>query len=534
MRDYLGKLKPTGLTDLVAMNALYRPGPLDSGMIDIYINRKHGKEKVEYDHPILEKILNDTYGVIVFQEQVLKIANLLAGYSLGQADLLRKAMGKKDPEIMQSQKKRFMEGALENKVDRKTSEKIFDLIETFARYGFNRAHSTCYALLAYQTAWLKVHYPHEFMAAALTSEMGDSDRVVVLMEECRRMGIEVLPPDVNESEGTFTVVGDKIRFGLMAIKNVGGGPVEQILKAREKEGRFSSLADFVSHVDLHALNKRALESMISAGAFDSVHSNRAAMSKILEQMINFGQTIQERSHTVDMFGGGTEDTTRKAPELPALEDWPVSTRLNKEKEMLGFYVSGHPLSRFRRELSYFASLTSAEIGSADDGREVRIGGIVQTVKVMLDKRGNQMAFVTIEDFAGSVELIVFSDCYEKSKEFIAVDGIVLASGRVSTREGQAAKLIATNLLPLNRLGDFFDCRLVLSIDKRDYNRITELWPLLEANRGDKEVIILTHKNGEELQIRPKGMKVKLGNEIVDNLKELLGETRAYLAPAGAA
>jgi DNA polymerase-3 subunit alpha len=532
MRDYLCKLKPSCLTDLIAMNALYRPGPLDSGMIDIYINRKQGKEAVAFDHPILEKILNDTYGVIVFQEQVLKIANLMAGYTLGQADLLRKAMGKKDPEIMHAQKKRFVEGAVKNKVDKKIAEKIFDLIETFARYGFNRAHSTCYALLAYRTAWLKVHYPHEFMAALLTSEMGDSDRVVVLMEECRSMGIEVMPPDVIESQGNFTVVDDKIRFGLLAIKNVGSGPVEQIIKAREESGKFESLADFVSRVDLHALNKRALESMIAAGAFDSVHANRNAMNQVLESMIAYGHTIQETSHTVDMFGGGTEDATRRAPELPEIEDWPVSAKLNSEKEILGFYVSGHPLARFRRELGHFTSVSTRKIESIDDGREVRVGGIVQTVKTMLDKRGNQMAFVTIEDFSGSVELIVFSDCYEKAKSFLKVDGIILASGRISTREGQAAKLIASNLLPLDHLSEYVNCRLVLDIDRKDYSRITEWWSLLQANQGDREVIVLARNNGEEVQIRPKNLRVRLDTKMVDTLKEMLGESRAYLAPAG--
>ncbi|MCP4568154.1 MAG: DNA polymerase III subunit alpha [FCB group bacterium] len=532
MRDYLSKLKPTVLTDLVAMNALYRPGPLDSGMIDIYINRKHGREKVEYDHPMLEKILDDTYGVIVFQEQVLKIANSLAGYSLGRADILRKAMGKKDAAIMAEQKKGFVDGAVANKVDKKSAERISDLIETFARYGFNRAHSTCYALLAYQTAWLKIYYPHEFMAASMTSEMGDSDRVVVLMEECRRMGVEVLPPDVNESLGSFTVVGDKIRFGLLAIKNVGTGPVEKIIEAREKGEKFETLADFVARVDLHALNKRALESMITAGAFDLLHANRKGMTEVLEAMVTYGQTVQQDSHTVDMFGGGTEDETRKAPVIPNTDDWPVSQRLNGEKEMLGFYVSGHPLAQYRRELGHFASMTSEKVSSADDNKEVRIGGIVQTIKTLQDKRGNTMAFVTIEDFGGSLELIVFSDCYEQSKDFVVVDGIILASGRISTREGQASKMVVSNLLPLNRLNDFYDCRLILDLERQDYDRIDRLMPVLESNRGDKELIILLHNNGEELQIKPRNLRLNLSGDVVDNLKELIGVNKAYLAPAG--
>ena len=532
MRDYLRKLKPTCLTDLIAMNALYRPGPLDSGMIDIYINRKHGKEKVAFDHPTLETILKDTYGVIVFQEQVLQIANQMAGYSLGQADLLRKAMGKKEPEIMHAQKTRFLEGAIKNKVDQKIAEKIFDLIETFARYGFNKAHSTCYALLAYQTAWLKVHYPQEFMAALLTSEMSDSDRVVVLMEECRRMGIEVLPPDVNESLGDFTVVDNRIRFGLQAIKNVGAGPVEYIIKARDEGGRFQSLADFVARVDMHALNKRALESMIAAGAFDSVHPNRNAMTLVLEPMIAYGHTVQEGSHTVDMFGGGTSDATRRPPDIPLVDDWPVSAKLSGEKDMLGFYVSGHPLARFRRELSLFSNISASAIASADDGREVRIGAIIQSVKVMLDKRGNRMAFVTVEDFAGSLELIVFSDCYEKTKTFLVVDGIILASGRISTREGQAAKLIAYDVFPLERLSEHFNCRLVLAIERADYDRLNEWWNFLEANRGDKEIVVMARNNGEELHIRPRSLRIRLDQELIGTLKEMLGDAKVYLAPAG--
>ncbi len=530
MRDYLCKLKPTVLNDLIAMNALYRPGPLDSGMIDIYINRKHGREKVEFEHPLLEDILKDTYGVIVFQEQVLKIANLLAGYSLGQADILRKAMGKKDADAMAEQKKKFIAGAVEKKIEEKTAAHIFELIETFARYGFNKAHSTCYALLAYQTAWLKVHYPQEFMAAALTSEMGDSDRVVVLMEECRRMNTQVLPPDVNESAGNFTVVDGKIRFGLLAIKNVGNGPVEKIMQAREESGKFESLGDFVSRVDLHALNRRALESMISAGAFDSVHGNRKAMHTVLEPMISYGQMIQQASHTVDMFGDGAADETRRPPELPAIEDYTTTERLNAEKEMLGFYVSGHPLEQYRKELDLFATRSSQRITSEDDGKEVRIGGIIQAAKVMIDRRGNKMAFVTIEDFWGSLELIVFSDCYETAKDFLQPDSTILASGRISTREGQASKLVASSIWPLTKLSDYFNCRLILNLERGDYSRLQEFWPMLQNNQGEKEVIVIARHNGEELFIRPRRLRVTASTEMVAELKKVLGDAKAYLAP----
>ena len=450
---------------------------------------------------------------------------------VGRAGAIFLTDGKKDAKIMSEQNKLFIDGALKHKVEKKTAEHIFDLIETFARYGFNRAHSTCYAIVAYQTAWLKVHYPHEFMAALMTSEMGDSDRVVILMEECRRMGIEVLPPDVNESEGSFTVIGDKIRFGLLAIKNVGSGPVEQIIRARDKGGRFESLADFVSRVDLHAVNKRALESMIKSGAFDTIHDNRLAMHNTLEQMITFGQTIQQDSHTVDMFGSGEADQTRRPPEMPDIEDWPLAIRLSGEKEMLGFYVSGHPLAHYRGELKHFASISTNNIKAADDGREVHLGGIIQNVKVMLDKRGNQMAFVTIEDFAGSLELIVFSDCFERAKGYLEVDGIVLASGRVSTREGQAPKLIVSGIVPLSRLNEFYNCRLIIKLECKEYQRVQQLMPILESHRGEKELLILARVNGEELTIRPKSLRVDLDSGFIDDLKKMLGESGAYLVPA---
>jgi DNA polymerase-3 subunit alpha len=351
------------------------------------------------------------------------------------------------------------------------------------------------------------------------------------MEECRRMGLEVLPPDVNESDGTFTVVGGKIRFGLQAIKNVGVGPVEQILSARSEGGRFTSLADFVSRVDPRAVNKRALESMIAAGAFDSLHANRRAMNEVLEAMIAYGQMVQRDSHTVDMFGGGV-DQTRKAPDIPEVEDLPLAMRLNAEKEMLGFYVSGHPLTRYRRELARFASRTSQKITAADEGKEARVGGIIQAIKTIPDKRGNLMAFVTIEDFGGSLELILFSDSFEKAKEHIRVDGIILASGRISTREGQAPKLLTSNVVPLDRLTDFYDCRLVLQFDREDLPRIGEIRPILEAHPGEKDVIILTRKNGEELQIRPRNLRVSLQNDILEDLRRVLGESKVYLAPVG--
>ncbi|UCD93698.1 MAG: DNA polymerase III subunit alpha, partial [Candidatus Zixiibacteriota bacterium] len=398
MRDYLRKLKPENLTDLTVMNALYRPGPLDSGMIDTYIDRKNGRQVVSFEHPKLEKILKDTYGVIVFQEQVLQIANSLAGYTMGKADILRKAMGKKVAELMAEQKKEFLAGCARQKINDKIAQSVFEQIETFARYGFNKAHSTGYAFIAYQSAFLKTYYPLEFMAANMTSEMDSSDRIYVLMEECRKMNITVLPPDVNQSEKGFGVKDKKIRFGLLAVKNVGEGAVEGIVEAREEGGPFEDFADFVSRTNLKNLNRRSVESLIAAGALDSFPGNRAQKTAAVEQMLEFGQKVQAHAGSSDLFSSQGAEVKRKVPELSDEPDWSISKKLSNEKQMLGFYVSGHPLDRFRSELTAFGTADTQSLADVKDGREVRLGGIISVIKLMNDKRGNRMAFVTLEDF----------------------------------------------------------------------------------------------------------------------------------------
>ncbi len=531
MRDYLRKLKPETFSDLTVMNALYRPGPLDSGMIDIFIERKNGARNIKYLHPKLKEILGDTYGVIVFQEQVLKIANALAGYSIGKADLLRKAMGKKDAALMNAQKKEFIDGALKNKIDRKVAEEVFNQIETFARYGFNKAHSTSYAYLAYQTAWLKRYYPREFMAALMTSEINDTDRIYILLEEARRMGIEVLPPDVNESGIDFSVIEGKIRFGLQAIKNVGGGTAEAIVEEREKGGKYTSLADMVSRVPIRSLNRRTLESLIAAGACDSLPGNRAQKYAAVEAMLDFGHRVAEQAVTHDLFAGAGGEVKRIAPELPSLEEWSSSKKLAEEKAMLGFYISGHPLDKYRDDLKSFTTHTVGKLAEVPDGREVTIGGIITAVKEMIDKKGNMMAFVTIEDYSGSAELILFSDCYNKSREFVAVDRLVLITGRVSTREGEAPKVIGNELLPLEKLTERFNCQLVIKIDINSPDAVIErTLSSLEQYRGTTPVLLAARENGTEVYIRSKKYAVNLDSALLSQLKELLGESSAFIRP----
>jgi DNA polymerase-3 subunit alpha len=531
MRDYLRRLEPESFTDLTVMNALYRPGPLDSGMIDTYIVRKKGTEPVKFQHPTLEEILGKTFGVIVFQEQVLKIANRLAGYSLGRADLLRKAMGKKDASLMAAQKEEFLKGTDKNKIDRKISEDIFNQIETFARYGFNKAHSTCYALVAYQTAWLKRYYPEEFMAALMTSDINDSDRIHIFLEECRRMKIKVLPPDVNESQIDFTVVDGRIRFGLKAVKNVGEGPARAIVEARSKGEKFETLADLTGRIEPRTINRRTLESLIAAGACDSLEGNRAQKTSAVEAMLEFGRAIYQNSGLNDLFTGAGMKVERVPPKLPDITEWSSSEMLTQEKSILGFYISGHPLDKYRETLSSFSDCTAAGMSEVADGREVTLGGIIVAFKTMVDKKGNLMAFATMEDFSGTVELILFSDCYAKSSEVVKVDRMVLVTGRVSTREGEAAKLLGSELLALENLTERYKCQLVIKIDTDcSEKQIQNTLATLEDFRGNVPVLLAARENGSEIYIRSKKYAVNLDFDLLNRLKELLGDSGAYLRP----
>lgn len=530
MRDYLRQLGPEKFNDIIAMNALYRPGPLDSGMINTYVECKNGK-KIEYLHPKLKQILSDTYGVIVFQEQVLKIANELAGYSMGSADLLRKAMGKKDAALMAEQKKEFIKGCEERKTERKLAAQIFEQIETFARYGFNKAHSTCYALIAYQTAWLKTYYPQEFMAALMTSEINNTDRIYVLLEECRRMGINVLAPDVNESGIDFKVVDSQIRFGLQAVKNVGMGPAGAIMEEREEKGRYETLADLVSRIPARTLNRRTLESLIAGGACDSLSGNRAQKYDSVEAMLEFGQKVSARSSSHDLFAASGGEVVRVAPALPEIEEWSSSQKLAEEKKALGYYISGHPLDQYRDELKSFTSNTIADLGQLTDGREVTVGGIVTKISTKLDKKNNTMAFATLEDYSGQLEMIIFSDPFEKFKSLIEIDRMLLITGRLSTREGEAAKVIVNEAVALEKLGERFNCQLVIKISKACSDNIIETaLNSLENFSGDVPVILAARENGSEVFIKSKKYAIRVDFGLLQDLKELLGDTGAYLRP----
>jgi DNA polymerase-3 subunit alpha len=447
MVDLLRKARPTQFEDLAALNALYRPGALDAGMVDEYVRRKNGTSKAKYLVPAMKDVLEETYGVIVYQEQVMQIAQQVAGYSLGQADLLRKAMGKKDAEVMAKERGGFVIGAVANGYDKKKGNEIFDYIEPFARYGFNKSHSVAYALVAYQTAWLKVHYPRHFMAALMSSEMDRTEAVVKFIGEAKSMGIEVLPPDVNESNMFFTVVGPNIRFGLGAVKGVGQGAVEAILDARRRVGRYTSLLGFCEEVDLRACNKKVLEALIKSGSFDFIGASRRALFEQLDSTADSAQRTKDEKERGQnsLFSMFTSSSPLSPPggERAGVRgnsaEWPEDERLKYEKETLGFYITGHPLNKFNDELKLFANASTDTLYRHID-ETVNIGGIVSQMKKSKIKKGpnegKMMAKFFLDDQAGSVEVVVFSDLYSKYMKWLDNGVAVLVTAMVKDTGGQ--------------------------------------------------------------------------------------------------
>jgi DNA polymerase-3 subunit alpha len=532
MQDYLRRLKPSSIHDLVAMNALYRPGPME--MIPDFIARKVGKQVISYLHPKMEPILRDTYGIIVYQEQVMKIASEIAGFTLAQADLMRRAMGKKDKELMARQKKEFAEGALKNGIDRKTATEIFDLIEKFASYGFNKSHSVAYSVLAYQTGYLKAHYPAEYMAATLSSEMDNTDKIVLLIDDCRKLGIAVLPPDVNESGVQFSVTDKGIRFGMSAIKNVGIAAVEQIVRIRSEKGRFTDIFDFCSRVDLRLTNKRTIESLIQAGAFDSLHDNRAQLFGSVDRVASFGQGIQEssgrgQSTLFDSSSASVKVFSR--PALPVVAEWMETEKLSREKALLGFYVSGHPLMKYADEIEAFASAKLGDPQSVKPNSTIRVCGIITNVKKMVDKRGNQMAFVSIEDFTGKAECIIFSDPFKKYGGILGSGSIIMVIGRNDGND-EAIKVIVNEVIPIEKVRERFAKSILLDVnlDSMDEGTIFELGKLLEKNRGN--CVCYFNVNGGGLSRNSvyftRKYVIDPNNQFISAVKDLLGQRAVRL------
>ena len=420
-------------------------------MVDDFINRKQGKTKIIYELPQLKPILEDTYGVIVYQEQVMQIASVLAGYSLGEADLLRRAMGKKKAEEMAAQRERFLRGAAEKKVPKDKAEKIFDLMAKFAEYGFNKSHSAAYALVSYQTAYLKAYYPAEYLAAVLTCEMHDTDRILFYIDDCKKHGIKVLAPDVNESYFGFSVIDPyTIRFGLGALKGVGEGAIECIVEVRKnKKGRFDSFFDFCHSIDHHKVNRRVLESLIKSGAFDTLHPSRKALFDVLEGVVGWAVKKQDE----DRLGQqNIFDMVQESPKPVGLEvgtlEWHENEKLSFEKEAMGFYFSGHPLKVYESELRRVANSTTALCATLPQETKVLLSGFSSQCKVITTKKGSRMAFITFEDLAGSIEVIIFSDVYQKTAEVLTQDKPLVLSGTVDRTE-DGAKILALDITLLH-------------------------------------------------------------------------------------
>ncbi|PIE67299.1 MAG: DNA polymerase III subunit alpha [Deltaproteobacteria bacterium] len=474
MKKLLVRLHPESFDDLTALVALYRPGPLDSGMVDDFVDRKHGRKEVIYPVDSLEPILKETYGVMVYQEQVMQVAVELSGYTMADADSLRKAIGKKIADLMAEHREKFVSGAVENGVDKAVATELFDLIEKFGGYGFNKSHSAAYALIAYQTAYLKAHYPVEFMAALLTSEIDTIDGVVKFINECRTHDIEVLPPDINESSTVFTAVDGRIRFGLAAVKNVGEAAVDLIIAEREANGPFTSIFDFCQRVDATKVNKRVLESLIRCGALDSTGVYRSRLMAVMEEALDYGQRIQREKNSAQMSlfdTGNGENLVINLPAIPGMDEWEDKEKLQQEKETLGFYVTGHPLDQYKPILEKFTNVDALSVREAADKSAVRIGGTIADAKVIRTRKDELMGFATVEDLNGSVEVVVFPSVYSDCADLLTADQPVLVQGQTQVEEN-GVKILADTVIPMEQAEETWTVEVRLMVDSATADRDT--------------------------------------------------------------
>ncbi len=532
MRDVLRRYQPNSIEDLTALNALYRPGPIQGGMIDDFIERKHGRRKIEYELPELKEILQETLGVIVYQEQVMQVANKLAGYSLGEADLLRRAMGKKNAEEMAKQRERFVQGATQRGFPPRKIEKIFDLMAQFAGYGFNKSHSAAYALLAYHTAYLKTHHPIDFMAALLTSVTGSTDDVVKYINECREMGIAVEPPDINVSAANFTPHGQAIRFGLAAVKNVGGNAIESIVAARKKLGRdFRSFYEFCEEVDLRLLNKRVLESLIKSGAMDGF-GRRAQLMQALDTAIEQAQKAQRDAESGQhgLFGVFADESAGQARDaLPNVPDWDEHTRLQAEKEILGFFITGHPMEKYKEKLADLNALSTQDIAalkkSTSKDENISAAGLISGLRVARSRRGELWAQAALEDMWGKVELLIFPEAYKKLAEKVKLEVPVLVRGGVRIEEGANPKLTANDIVPLDdaRVTLPKALRIRIPLGGATVGTVDALHALCSERRGDAKVLFDVERDGDFMVVmEAAGYNVMPDRSFLGRVEELCG------------
>jgi len=529
MTDLVRKISPEKFEDLVAIVALYRPGPLGGGMLDDFVKRKHKISAIKYDYPALEPILKSTYGVILYQEQVMQIVNVIGGFDLAGADLFRRAMGKKIPEIMEKNRELFLQGAVKKGIARKIAEHIFNQISKFAGYGFNKSHSAGYATISYQTAFLKEHFPLEFMAALLTSEMGNSDKVVEYIEECERMKIWVLPPDVQDDFTEFVPFGNDLKFGLAAIKNVGKLAITSIIDARE-DGKFLSLFDFCSRVDLRLVNRKVLESLIKAGAFDFLGEPRAALFLQIDDVLKEGAKFQKTkiNGQRSIFDSASLEKG-KARGKDSVNEWSESRLLSYEKSVLGFYVSGHPLAKFAKILESYAQDNSSELENLAPGSSVRLGGIIDKVKRFTTKRGEKMATLVLEDLKEKTEVIFFPDVFDQFANHIRVGSVVFINGKVDFRN-EKPSVIADEVLPINEATEKLTNRVEIELYLAGLERSTleSLKKSLAKFKGNVGVNLTIHlPNKERISIQTETL-VQPTPEFLSEVKKLVGEERVHL------
>ncbi|MCX5703085.1 MAG: DNA polymerase III subunit alpha, partial [Candidatus Omnitrophica bacterium] len=533
MRDLLKKLEPSCFEDIIALLALYRPGPIGSGMLDDFIQRKHNRVPIKYDHKKLETILKETYGIIVYQEQIMQIASFMAGFSLAQADLLRRAMSKKIPEVMEKQRGIFVLGCAKNEVSSSIANKVFDLIEYFSGYGFNKSHSTAYALISYRTAYLKANFPIEFMTALLTSERDNMDKIVEYVNEAGRMGIRVLPPDINESDCLFKVVDKStIGFGLLAVKNVGRGAAESIVQARQI-GSFVSLEDLCKRIDLRLVNRKVLESLIKCGTLDYFRMSRASLFASLDMVLESASRTQKEkakgqiSFFDEGFAAGHFKQTGNNQDF--VKEWPEPQLLAFEKEMLGFYITGHPLARYANQLKHFASASTGRLHEYKDQDEIKIVGLIAKIKQTTTRvKQEKMAILKLEDLEGIVEALVFPRVYQKVSRYILPSTVVLVKGSLNLRE-DTPKIIVNDLLPVEEIYKLIS-GLKLDLSGIRENIFESLKELLASAHGNTPIYLhLDTPTKSRIQlVVGQGLYVTPSEKLIQDIENLLGEERLSL------
>lgn len=529
MRELLTRLKATTFEDIIALLALYRPGPLDSGMVDDFIKRKHG-EKVSYPHPLLKDILKETYGLFVYQEQIMQTASQIADYTLGEADLLRRAMGKKKPEEMKAQKERFISGAVNKGLKKKKAVELFDTMEKFAEYSFNKSHSTAYALITYQTAYIKTYYPAEFMAALMSNEINNTDKVIASITECRKTGIEVLAPDVNESMSGFTPVDGKIRFGLSAIKNVGESTVKAIIETRENEGPFRTIFDFCERVESRKLNRRTFESLIKSGAFDSIEPNRARLFESIDKLMEY-TSIRQKSSPEGQHSLFSLNDSIPLPDLGDIDNWDENELLKNEMDTLGFYVTSHPMAKYAEELSKYTSRTDTEtINEISEKKDIKIAGVVRSLDVKHTKSGSGIfGNLVLEDMKGSVEVIIFNDLLRKSLDILEekVEPVII-KGTVDPADDRT-KIIAREIYPLNDIRNGSTLNIDMDESVATVENLKWLKNVFESYPGGSTVFLNIGTSEGNALIEVGNCKVMVKNELIDQLKGLLGDNSVRIS-----